>query len=470
MQHATHKGVPALGRVCLLAAAATALTGLALAPAALATRLGIIDDPAATPSFQISVAGSGASVDAAMGATADASGAYVAGTIGSATNGADASLVKVAGGVQKWVKRYDGPAHKDDWVYKVVKRGTAVYAAGWSTNANGKTDILLIKRSASSGAPLWAKRYDGPVHGNDGALALGVDKNGNVTVAGNSQGSGGDDWVVVSWSSAGVRRWVWRYAGSAGAGDRPMDMVVDGTNRIYVTGWITVTGPKVKAMTVKFSPAGKVLWRRTSFGPGGLQAAANGIALRPAGGVYIAGRSQALATGWDGFVIRYNAAGDAASLPSVAIAGDQDFFDIAVTTNGSVAAVGDTNTGNADEFVVQYASNGTISGTGTSGGAFDDSFVAVAADSFGGYYPVGFVRTAANVSYWDMWRLPSIAGNARWHSQQYGASGLDVPGPAALLGAFGNAVAAYGNTVYIVGERATGGPTGIDQQIVGFMY
>jgi hypothetical protein len=469
MHDETRKRLPSLTEACIIAAA-IALVGLALVPAALAAPLRIIDDPTATPSFEITVAGQGAFPDMAMGVAADASGAYVAGFRYNAAGNADASLVKVVGGTQKWVKMYDSPRHKDDWGYRVAKRGNAVYVAGWSKNSIGKMDLLLVKWS-SSGALQWARRYDGPVHGDDAATALGIDKNGNVTVAGYSQGAGGDDWVVVSWTSAGVKRWAWRYAGNAGAGDRPMDMVVDGSGRVYVTGWITVTGPKFRALTVKFSPTGAKLWSKATFGPGGLAAAANGIAIRPAGGVYVVGRSQALATSWDGFVMRYNSAGDVAFLPSVALAGDQDLFDVAVTSNGTVAAVGSTNPGgNSDGFLVFYRSNGSLGGVGSTGGAFDDSFVAVATDSFGGYYPVGYERTAADHSRWDVWRLPSVTGNARWHSQPYGANGIDVPGPAALLGVFGGAVATYGNKVYVVGERVTGGPSGVDQQIAVFMY
>jgi hypothetical protein len=470
MLHVTRKRAPSLSRACILAVAAVALVGLALVPAALAAPLQNISDPNATPSFEITVAGSGAAVDMAMGVTADASGAYVAGFRGNAAGNADASLVKVAGGVQKWVRMYDSPRHKDDWVYKVAKRGSAVYAAGWSKNSIGKMDLLLVKWS-SSGTLQWARRYDGPLHGDDAAMALGIDKNGNVTVAGYSQGSGGDDWVVVGWSSSGHLRWKSRYAGSAGSTDRPMDMVVDGAGRVYVTGWITVTGPKVKALTVKFSPTGTKLWSKATFGPGGLAAAANGIALRPAGGVYVVGHSTALVTGMDFLVMRYSSAGDATFLPGAAVAGDQDLYDVAVTSNGRVAVVGSHNSGaDLNQLIALYTSGGSLIGYATPGGAFNDAFVAVAADSFGGYYPVGYFGTAVNRAQWDLYRMGSVTGNATWHSRLYGNFGVDTPGPAALLGAFGNAVAAHGNTVYIVGALATGGLSGTDQQIVVFMY
>jgi hypothetical protein len=341
--------------------------------------------------------------------------------------------------------------------------------AGLSRNAAGTSDILLVKWS-SNGTFRWAKRYDGPLHGNDAAVALGIDKRGNVTVAGTSQAAGGDDWVVISWSSAGTRRWVWRYGGNAAADDRPTDLVVDGGGRIYISGWVTLRGPRVKAKTVKLSPAGRRLWSRTTLGPGGLAAVANGVVLRSGGGVYVVGRTQAAATGWDAMIVRYGSSGSATFLRDWRSPGDEDLMDVAVTANGTLAAVGSSTVGgNAQTFQLTYRSDGTA-GSSVGGGAFTDAFVAVAVDSYGGYYAVGYRGTAADRAQWDIWRLASVYGNAGWHSQLYGANGIDLPGPAFLLGAYGDAVAVHETTVYVVGAYATGGPSGVDQQIAVFMY
>jgi hypothetical protein len=301
--------------------------------------------------------------------------------------------------------------------------------AGWSRNAAGASDILLVKWS-SNGVFRWARRYNGPLHGDDAAVALGTDRNGNVTVAGYSQGAGGEDWVVISWSSAGTRRWVWRYGGNAGGADRPSDLVVDAGGRIYVTGWFTVPGVTRKARTVKLSPAGRKLWSRATFGSGGLAAEAKGIALRPGGGVYVVGRTQAAATGWDPLVARYSSSGSATLLLDGGIPGDEDLLDMAVTSNGTLAAVGSSIAGgNTQTFQLTYRSDGAV-GLNIGGGAFNDAFVAVAADSFGGYYPVGYQATAADRAQWDIWRLGAVTGNARWHSPGGPVDGHGVAGGA----------------------------------------
>jgi hypothetical protein len=139
MLHTTHRLLSSRRRVCLLMTAAAALACLAFAPAARA----IISDDTATPSFEITVAVAGAATDTAMGVSADASGAYVAGVLSNAAGNADASLVKVAGGVQRWVRSYDSPRHRDDWAYKVAKRGkAATWRGGRGTPPVRRTSCL----------------------------------------------------------------------------------------------------------------------------------------------------------------------------------------------------------------------------------------------------------------------------------------------------------------------------------------
>ena len=119
---------------------------------------------------------------------------YVAGVYAAGVN-RNASLMKIVNGVPVWAtpKTYDGPAHGyDTATCAALGPGGSIYTAGYSMAANGKFDFLVLKWSAS-GAVQWARRYDGPSHDYDAANAIGVDAAGNVTVAGFSGGSGGDD-------------------------------------------------------------------------------------------------------------------------------------------------------------------------------------------------------------------------------------------------------------------------------------
>jgi hypothetical protein len=180
----------------------------------------IIFDFTATPSWTQEAGGAAGVDDSANDVVIAPDGdVYVGGQYTVVPGNRDASLMKLVGGDSAWPapKTHDGAAHGYDTATKMaLGPDGSIYTAGYSMAANGKADFLVIKWSAS-GAVLWARRYDGPSHGDDLCTAIGVDTAGNVTVAGTSEG-GGADWAVVSWSPPGVKRWRWRYDDSAHGG------------------------------------------------------------------------------------------------------------------------------------------------------------------------------------------------------------------------------------------------------------
>jgi hypothetical protein len=441
---------------------AVVLASLVLAAAAGAGPLRNVYDDSATPSWWTQVNGSGASADAATSVLADGGGAYVAGWAGNAAGNFDATLARfTAAGTQKWLKRYDGPAHKADAVWKLAKgpSGT-VYGAGWSQAGNGKNDILVVKWS-SSGDRLWAKRYDGAQHGADAAVAVGVDKYGDVTVAGSSEGAHGTDFVVVKWSKSGVRRWAWRYDGSGHLNDAATDIRMESGGTTYVTGRVKLAGPQDAALTVKFSRPGVKLWSRVYRGTSSLGADATSIAARPAGGVYVGGWTMSAVTAKDGLVLRYNSAGTGVALPPAVAAGDQVFADFAVTTNRRIVAVGSSTAGgNGDLFAGVWANETSAPSFGATGGAFDDGLTAITADAFGGYYMTGYNRTAPNLSQITTYRRSLVTGGGGFNSVWGPALGLDVPA----------AVAVSGTTAYVVGLHYMGPAEGWNQVVLTYIY
>lgn len=434
---------------------------LAIAPAALARPSAwswrAISDPVATPSFTITNNGFGASWDSSSGVVApSASTAYVAGSAGNADGNDDVTLAKITNGAQSWLKRYDGPAHKADGAFDVAMGpGGVVYTVGYSKNAIDREDFLVVKWSAS-GKVLWARRYDGPLHGDDRAPYLGVDRYGNVTVAGWSQGTGGLDWAVVNWSAGGVRRWAWRYGGSAHLDDRPADVVVTPAGDVYVTGSASVTGPKTAALTVKFSATGKKVWSKLYLGTANLGANTIGMTPRAGGGVITCGITEAAATAADGLVMSYTVTGKRLVFTPDVGTGHQSFYDVAVASNGTIAAVGrDLASGDSQARTRLYKNDGTALTSGSSvGGAWDDAFLAVATDRFGGVYPIGYYGAAAGKQLW-IGRAPVVTGGGSWASKWGTPDGSNYAG----------GIAVAGTTVYVVGMYY-GGPAELGNQVV----
>lgn len=428
----------------------------------------IILDPAAEPSWAFVFSSPDATPDAAQDVAMTKGGVtYVAGTMSNTGGSGDASLVKLVDGVPAWPapKRYDSAHHNTDSATEIaVGRGDVVYTAGPSARSDCTYDILVVKWS-SSGVVKWARRYDGPSHSDDTATALAVDSAGNVVVAGTSAGPTGVDWVVVSWSSSGARRWTSR-SGSTGPGHvlRPHGLVVAADRSVYASG-VAAVGPVPEAMTVRYSPAGKKMWTRKYKGPDGLGARLWAAHARPGGGVYVCGNADSHVTGRDGLVMSYTAKGARKAFTLDTGPGgpsDQGFADLAVTSTKQVVAVGSSAAGgNEDCRAVTYSAAGTIVAQVTLPGPWQDEFVAAASDAFGGFYATGPYHTAAGKTAILTVRGSVLTGGG-------GFLGLWAP-VFVSQGNYPHAIAVRGSTVCVVGECVEGAH-GSDQFVLGFVY
>ena len=427
----------------------------------------IIFDATATPSWWYLYHGPGFSYDVATDVAMTKGGvAYVAGAVGTGA-GTDASLTKLVDGVAAWPepKTYDGPYHSVDVTSDIaLGPGNTVYTAGMSVGANGLFDILLVKWS-SAGAVQWARRYDGPARAHDQATALAVDSAGNVTVAGVTMSGMSSDWIVVSWSASGARRWTSSYTGGGLHQVMPRDLVVAPDRSVYASGASSV-GADTTAMTVRYSAAGRTLWKKTYAGPAGLGAVTLAAAVRPGGGVYVCGATASAGTGSDGLVMSYTPSGarDVFALDTgPGGASEQQFNDLAVTSTDQVVAVGSSAVGaNEDCHLATYTTAGTIAGQVTIPGTWQDELVAVATDTFGGFYVTGTVHTAANKTAVFAARGSVLTGGGGWWS---------VWAPAFVSeDNEASAVAVRGSTACVVGRFSEGAAQGVDQLVLGYVY
>jgi hypothetical protein len=77
-----------------------------------------------------------------------------------------------------------------------------VFVTGSSWGSTTADDYATIAYDATTGDPLWTKRYDGTLHSFDSANALAVDPDGSaVFVTGKSAGStSGSDFETIAYS------------------------------------------------------------------------------------------------------------------------------------------------------------------------------------------------------------------------------------------------------------------------------
>jgi len=145
-------------------------------------------------------------------------------------------------GGELWVRRYDGPAHRDDpaTALAVSDDGSRLFVTGWSTGVGTGPDVATVAYDTASGAQLWVTRYNGPESANDYGSSIAVSPDGSrVFVTGDTLDSSGlEDYLTLAYDAAtGSQRWVSRYAGPGHGTDTARSIAVspDGS-KVFVTG------------------------------------------------------------------------------------------------------------------------------------------------------------------------------------------------------------------------------------------
>jgi len=162
---------------------------------------------------------------------------YVAGT--SYGDSADFTVISLTStGTQRWVYQHNGPGNSWDYAYSLVYGADGnVYVAGESYGIGTYFDFTVISLS-SSGTERWVYQYNGPGNDYDWASSLVYGADGNIYIAGASYGSGTYyDFTVISLTSTGTQRWVYRYNGPGNGSDGAYSLVYGSDGNIYIAGY-----------------------------------------------------------------------------------------------------------------------------------------------------------------------------------------------------------------------------------------
>lgn len=250
--------------------------------------------------------GTGNSTDQGYGLAVDNSGnVYVTGLSTGIGTGIDYITIKYNPfGTLLWEQRYNGTANDDDYARDIALDNSGnVYVTGSSVGIGSSSDCLTIKYN-NSGALQWEQRYNGPANSIDNGGFVRLDVNGNVYVAGNSEGIGtSTDYILVKYNSSGVQQWAQRYNGPQNAQDFTTDMVLDKNNYIYVAG--SSVGASNDFASLKYNSAGVVQWEQRYNGTANLIDIPNSIAVDKSSNVYIAGVTYVAANSSDFIILKY---------------------------------------------------------------------------------------------------------------------------------------------------------------------
>lgn len=105
------------------------------------------------------------------------------------------------------------------------------------------TDMYTAKYAAKDGAILWERIYDGPINGSDRVVAMALDARGDVTMAGDSGaiGSRGNNYLFDFYmarydGNTGKVRWEQRYDSPDHGDDRLASLALGLGGEVAVTG------------------------------------------------------------------------------------------------------------------------------------------------------------------------------------------------------------------------------------------
>jgi DNA-binding beta-propeller fold protein YncE len=262
---------------------------------------------------------------------------------------------------QLWASRYQGPGKSDDQggPIAVSPDGARVFVTGWSVGVTSRYDWVTIAYDASSGAPLWTKRFNGPANENDIPSSLGISPDGSTLfVTGWDRITPRDiDYATIAYdASTGAKAWMKRYDGPASLEDTPssLDVSPDGT-RVYVTGGSVHGEINLDYATIAYQASdGAQLWVMRYNGGGDDYDDPVAVETSPDGAtVFVTGQSRGLDSYSDYATIAYDAITGAQRWVT-RFNGSGDFFDdasaLTVSPDGTRVYVTGNSTGISSLF------------------------------------------------------------------------------------------------------------------------
>ena len=92
----------------------------------------------------------------------------------------------------------------------------------------------------------WIQKYANSANaGTNQAVAMALDSQGNIIVAGSSQNTNGDfDYVTLKYAPNGSNQWVQRFTSAGGGNDQVRALALDKHDNVFITG---------KSATVKYN-------------------------------------------------------------------------------------------------------------------------------------------------------------------------------------------------------------------------
>jgi WD40 repeat protein len=377
---------------------------------------------------------------------------------GQALQGDAASAGVAANGVAPdivWTRQF-GTSREDVPLGVSVDPNGSVLVAGRTNGelprqSSAGEDDAFVRKYGTAGNERWTRQFGSS--GSDNAAGVSVDPDGNVLVAGTTRGAlpgqssaGEFDAFVRKYDTAGNELWTRQFGGSGS--DSATGVSVDPDGNVLVAGSTRGALPgqssagEADAFVRKYDSAGNELWTR-QFGSIGSDEAI-GVSVDPDGNVLVAGSTygalpgQSSAGGQDGFVRKYDTAGNELWTRQFGTSGWDRADEVSVDANGNVLVAGvadgvlpgQSSAGSQDAFVRKYDIAGNELWTRQFGTSFVDHAYGVSIDANGNVLVAGHTEGAlpgqsSSGGADGFVRKYDTTGNELW-TRQFGTSNTDL--------------------------------------------
>lgn len=324
----------------------------------------------------------------------------------------DAVLIKYDRfGSKQWSRQFGST--DNDFAFAVAVDGSGNVYVGGTTygHIDGVPTTAesgaFVAKYDSAGSRQWVRQIES--NGVNMVRSLAVDAAGDVIAVGYTTGNlfalyagGSSDVFLMKLDSAGRLKWGQQF-GTASA-DNAGGVAVDAQGHVFLAGYTfggSTNAGSADALVAKYDADGVLQWMR-QFGTGGLDVAA-GVAIGPAGSLFVAGRTAASfagethAGGLDAFVARLDVSGQLQWVRLIGSSGDEMARGLAVDATGNVVVVGETKgslgseapAGASDGFLAQFDQSGARRWLRQFGTPGDESVTSVGVDRGGNSFVAG---------------------------------------------------------------------------------
>ena len=234
---------------------------------------------------------------------------YITGNVSKLPYGVDILTIKYnPQGEEIWTKLFNGPADGDDIPETIAVDSIGnVYVFGSSFSDNRNQDLVIIKYN-QDGFEQWVNYYDGPNNEDDYAVDMTLDNSGNIFLTGGCEFSKTPASVVIKYNPQGDEVWNTIYKEGTEFYNMFFEIVNDNVGNVYVTGIVSFHHNR-DYITIKYNSIGVKQWESRYNGIGDGFDMSNAIALDDSGNVYVTGQSEELNSNFNCTTIKYDTSG-----------------------------------------------------------------------------------------------------------------------------------------------------------------